>query len=63
MSSKSESYGALSSTNAADVRALVEKNRATELVGGKEKKVMIIALFLKGGLLGAWVPFFSLWMH
>ena len=29
----------------------------------REKGVMIVALFLKGGLLGAWIPFISLWLH
>lgn len=28
-----------------------------------EKLILVVALFLKGGLLGAYIPFFTLWLH
>ena len=56
-SKQNTDYGTLSAGGSADA-AIPQAE-----VSSREKGVMVVALFLKGGLLGAWIPFISLWLH
>ncbi len=40
-----------------------DSETARRAASGKQKLILMVALFLKGGLLGAYGPFIALWLH